>query len=80
MYKGLVQALRARGIDVITALDADMVARPDEAHLSYAAEQGRVLYTFNIPDFYKLHADFLAHGRKVTRGYNPGPAKAVLNR
>jgi hypothetical protein len=34
MNKGLVQALRARGIDVITALEADMIERPDEEHLT----------------------------------------------
>ena len=32
MDQRLVQALRARGMDVETALDAGMVAQPDEDH------------------------------------------------
>jgi hypothetical protein len=63
MDQRLVKALRARGMDVQTALEADMVARPDEDHLAYAAQKGRVLYTFNVADFYRLHAHFLEQGR-----------------
>ena len=43
MDKDLVRALRARGVDVITALEADMVERRDGEHLEYAATQGRAL-------------------------------------
>lgn len=63
MDQRLVQALRARGMDVQTALEAGLIARPDEEHLAYAAQQGRVLYTFNVADFYQLHARFLEQGR-----------------
>ncbi len=63
MDQRLVRALRARGMDVETAIDADMIARPDKEHLTYAAETGRVLHTFNISDFYQLHAEFLEAGR-----------------
>ena len=60
MRHALVRALRARGIDVTTALDAGMIGRTDEEHLEYAAAQGRVLYTCNVGDFYRLHTAFLA--------------------
>jgi hypothetical protein len=60
----LVRALRARGMDVETALDADMIARSDEAHLAYAAASGRVLHTFNVADFYALHSQFISAGRE----------------
>ena len=43
MDKDLVQAIRARGVDVITALDAGTIERADEEHLDYATAQGRVL-------------------------------------
>jgi hypothetical protein len=62
MDKDLVQAIRARGVDVITALDAGMIERADEEHLDYATAQGRVLYSFNAGDFYRLHTAFLARG------------------
>jgi hypothetical protein len=51
MHRSLVRALRARGVDVITALDADMIERKDAEHLDYATQQGRVLCTFNAGDF-----------------------------
>lgn len=63
MDKHLVQALRARGIDVITALEANMIERSDEEHLDYATSQGRVLYSFNVADFYRLHRSYLAQGK-----------------
>jgi hypothetical protein len=50
-------------MDVETALDADMVAQPDEDHLKYAARAGRVLHTFNVSDFYELHTQFLERDR-----------------
>ena len=63
MDRRLVRALRTRGMDVETALDADMVGRPDEEHLRYAAASGRVLYTFNVADFYELHGRFIDEDR-----------------
>jgi hypothetical protein len=63
MDKDLVQALRARGVDVITALEVGRIERQDEEHLDYAAAQGRVLYSFNVGDFCRLHTAFLAQGK-----------------
>lgn len=39
-----------------------MIEREDRAHLMFATSQRRVLYTFNIRDFYALHSQFLAVG------------------
>jgi hypothetical protein len=61
--RDLVRALRARGVDVTTALDASMMGRGDEAHLLFATNQGRVLYSFNRGDFFRLHAQYAAEGR-----------------
>jgi len=63
MRRSLVRALRARGVDVITALDAGMIEREDVDHLDYATQQGRVLCSFNVGDFYHLHSDYLAQGK-----------------
>ncbi len=63
MDRHLVEALRARGVDVVTASDAGMVERTDSDHLEYAAAQGRVLYSFNVADFYRVHSAFLMQGR-----------------
>ena len=61
--QALVQALRARNVDVITALDAGMIEREDAEHLDYATEQGCVLCTFNVGDFYGLHSEYVARGK-----------------
>ncbi len=59
----LVKALRSRGVDVVTALDANMIERPDAEHLAYASSQGRVLCSSNGGDFYRLHSQLLALGK-----------------
>lgn len=63
MRHSLVRALRSRGIDVVTALDANLIEHPDTDHLAYAASQGRVLCSSNTRDFYRLHSELLAAGQ-----------------
>lgn len=63
MSRSLVRALRARGVDVVTALDSGMIERTDREHLDYATGQGRTLCTFNVADFYRLHSEYVAQGR-----------------
>jgi predicted nuclease of predicted toxin-antitoxin system len=64
MRRSLVRALRARGVDVMTALEAGMIEREDSEHLAYAAAHSRVLCTFNVADFCRLHSDYLAQGKQ----------------
>jgi len=59
MLRAFVLALRARGVDVLTAREADMIERSDEEQLAFAASAGRVICTFNVGDFYRLHAEYL---------------------
>lgn len=63
MDKSLVNALKARGVHVITASDVEMIGCSDETHLDFATSVGRVLYTFNREDFYQLHTKYLAEGK-----------------
>jgi len=60
MHLALVGALRANGVDTITAVDAGLIQSPDELQLEYAAERARVLYSFNVADFYQLHTAWIA--------------------
>ena len=62
MDRDLADALRQRGVDVLTALEAGMIARPDKEHLEFAVSQDRVLYSFNVGDFAALHAEFASTG------------------
>lgn len=62
MDKALVLALRARGVDVVTALDANMIAKSDEQQLDYATSRNRVLCSFNVSDFFRIHSEYLKSG------------------
>lgn len=64
MDSDLVAALRARGVEVTTALDAGLTERADDEHLAYAADQGCVLYSFNVADFFRLHARWFNASRE----------------
>lgn len=50
-------------IDVATASDFGMICKPDEEHLSFAAAQGRALYSFNVRDFPVIHVTWIAAGQ-----------------
>ena len=59
----LINALRSRGIDVLTAKEAEKIQVSDHDHLIYAASLGRTVFTFNTRDFVKLHKEYLSRGR-----------------
>jgi predicted nuclease of predicted toxin-antitoxin system len=59
----LVRALRARHVAVVTSEEAGMRERTDEEQLAYASAQGRVLYSFNVGHFSRLHNDYLSRGK-----------------
>lgn len=59
MDRDLIRALRARGVDAESVLDAGMAGHPDSRQLEYATSVGRVLCTCNIGDFYRLHREYL---------------------
>jgi len=75
MRNALMNALRARGIDVTTALEENMIDREDDEHLDYATQQGRVLFSFNRGDFYQLHTVYLAQGGRSS--FRPLVAQTV---
>jgi hypothetical protein len=60
----LVDALRQRGVDLLTPLDIGMNEATDDEQLEYAAAEGRALYTFNMSDFCRLHSEWLADQRE----------------
>ena len=64
MDADLVAALGSRGVDVVTALEVGLVGHSDEEQLAFATERGCVLYTFNVSDFYRLHAQWMSSGRE----------------
>jgi hypothetical protein len=75
MRRSLVFGLRARSVDVLTASEAEMINRADDAHLAAAARLDRVLYTYNTADFSGLHQNWTA-----TRQAHSGIIVAVQQR
>jgi hypothetical protein len=61
--RALIRALRARGMDVTNAVDARHAASPDRVQLEHATAEGRVLFTYNVGDFFALHRQFRQEGR-----------------
>lgn len=49
-----------------TALEAGLMGVPDDVQLNHAADQGRVLLTFNRGDFVHLHIEYLNQGKGHT--------------
>ena len=58
----LINALTARGIDVLSTGEANRSRTPDNEQLLYATSQNRVIFTFNVKDFVLLHHGFLTEG------------------
>ncbi|MEM9948206.1 MAG: DUF5615 family PIN-like protein [Cyanobacteria bacterium P01_D01_bin.36] len=62
MDQDFVNALRARNVDVLTVADVGMLHKSDEEQLTWAAEKGRTIFSFNARDFYRLHTMRLEQG------------------
>jgi hypothetical protein len=63
MNRALLTALRQRGIDVTTVSEVNREGFSDEEQLLWAGQNDRVICTYNVRDFSKLHKQFLAEGR-----------------
>jgi hypothetical protein len=61
--RALINALRSRSVDILTAKEADRIQTPDREHLAYATSLGRTVFTFNTGDFVKLHVRYLSTGQ-----------------
>lgn len=61
--RGLVRALRLRGVDLATAFEEGLIHQADDIHLAHAALLGRVLYSFNVGDYLALHTEYLTQGQ-----------------
>lgn len=61
--RSLVEGLRGQNIDVVTSTEAGMNGLTDDEQLAFAAQADRVLFTFNVGDFCRLHAEWMHAGR-----------------
>lgn len=56
----VIEGLRRRGIDVLTAREAGRCGLPDPDQLAFSLTEGRVLATFD-PNFLALHQSGTSH-------------------
>lgn len=63
MDKALINGLRARNVDIVTVLETKTQSYTDEEQLDLATSLNRVLYSHNISDFCRLHAEFIAESK-----------------
>jgi len=63
LTRGVIQGLRARGLDVLTPPEVDMMEASDSAQLEFSTSRRRVFYTFNARDFCRIHGEYLDSGR-----------------
>ena len=57
-----IRALRSRNADVLTVADVGMLNKSDEEQLDWARQNNRVIFSFNIRDFYRLHTVIIGQG------------------
>ena len=60
--RAVIQGLLARGYDVHTTSEAGNLGASDVEQLQLAIELERVIYSFNIGDFARLHSQLLVAG------------------
>src|SRR5262245_42615306 len=60
MSHALTSGLRARGIDVLTALETGRCGLPDADQLAFATAEGRVMVSFDT-DYLALHGTGVPH-------------------
>ena len=60
----IVENLRQRGFDVLSARDADRLRLDDNSQLAFAVAEGRAFVSHNRYDFEQLHQGYLTEGRE----------------
>ncbi len=59
VHEDIAIALRLRGYDVKTTKEAGNKGLSDIEQIGYATSENRVIITFNVADFHKLHFEFI---------------------
>jgi hypothetical protein len=63
MDSDLLRALRLRKVDVLSVGEAKMLSRSDEEQLKWALDNQRIIYSFNVRDFYRVHTNLVEKGQ-----------------
>lgn len=64
VHKRVAATLRLRNFDVISAHELGKWALSDEEQLEYAVQEGRAIFSYNSPDYLRLHIEWLEQNRE----------------
>jgi hypothetical protein len=64
VHKRIASALRLRRFDAVSAHEVGRWGLRDAEQLTYAATEGRALFTYNTPDYLRLHLAWLQRGQE----------------
>jgi hypothetical protein len=62
VHRALAVQLRSAGVDAVSTPEAGRLSELDSSQLLWAAQEGRVLLTFNVSDFARLHHEWMNRG------------------
>lgn len=62
--KSFVEALRNAKIDTLTTSEAGNLSIPDSEQLIWASKNNRVIYTFNVKDYCRLHKKYMLEAQQ----------------
>ena len=77
VQRAIVEGLRVRGVDVLTAFDDGSATWDDEDLLARATELGRVLFTRD-DDFLRIAAEWTSQGRHFSGVVYSHPRKVDI--
>jgi hypothetical protein len=60
IQSGLAEALRIRGVNLLTTMEAGMIGSDDIQQLIFASENKRSLVSYNKRDFARLHYQWMS--------------------
>ena len=63
VYGSVALKLRERGLDAMSTPEANRLGASDLSQIEWAAQQGRVLLTFNVAHFTRLHDEWLSRSQ-----------------
>ena len=64
VHRRVASALKLRQFDVVSTHEAKHWGLSDEKQLTLASADGRALFTFNPPDYMRLHVEWLRNGKE----------------
>jgi hypothetical protein len=62
MQGAIAGLLRAAGFDALATPEANRLGESDPSQLLWATQEGRVLTTYNVSDFARLHSEWVTQG------------------